>query len=192
MQYRTPMRANAYALACSLLVSFSFVASSAVAAEQCADLKYVDAKGNIQLPENFRQDYTHLGSWYVPEGDASGFHDVYLDPISVEIYRETKEFPDGAVLVKELRGAKIADYTTGANVAHAVDAIKQVFVMVKDTCGRFADNPVWGDGWGWGLFKPGSGPKQNVAKSYQSECQGCHAPARATDWVYIEAYPTLH
>lgn len=192
MQHHSPVRVSAFVLLCSAIVVSSVAASAAIAAPQCPDLKYVDDQGRIQLPENFRQDYTHLGSWYVPEGEASGFHDVYLDPVSVELYRQSKQFPDGAILVKELRPAAIADYTTGANVAHAEDAIKQVFVMVKDSCGRFADNPVWGDGWGWGLFNPSNGPKQNMATNYHNDCQGCHAPAQATDWVYIEAYPTLH
>ena len=37
----------------------------------------VDAKGSVQFPDNFRMTMVHLGSWFVPEGDASGFHDVY-------------------------------------------------------------------------------------------------------------------
>jgi len=40
---------------------------------------YVDEKGNISLADNFRATMAHLGSWFVPEGDASGFHDVYTE-----------------------------------------------------------------------------------------------------------------
>ena len=57
-----------------------------------------------------------LGSWFVPDGDASGFHDLYTEKETVEVYRETGGFPDGAMLVKELRAAKAADYTTGQAV----------------------------------------------------------------------------
>ncbi|MFT5163042.1 MAG: hypothetical protein ACI9FJ_001623 [Alteromonadaceae bacterium] len=32
------------------------------------------------------------------------------------------------------------------NVSSATGSIKQWFVMIKDTKGRFKDNPVWGDG----------------------------------------------
>ena len=151
---------------------------------------YVDNTGAIQLPRDFRTTMVHLGSWFVPEGDASGFHDVYTEASSVEAYRKTGRFPDGTTLVKELRGAERGDYTTGSNVGFAVEQVKQWFVMIKDSKGRFPDNPLWGEGWGWALFKP-EDPTKNVATNYRGDCLGCHVPAKANDWVYIEAYPTL-
>ena len=81
-------------------------------------------------------------------------------------------------------------YTTGANVSYATADLKQWFVMIKDNKGRFTDNPLWGDGWGWALFKP-TDKTTNVATDYKSDCMGCHIPAKDTDWVYVEAYPTL-
>ena len=105
---------------------------------------YVDEQGNISFPNDFRIDMVHLGSWFVPEGGASGFHDVYTEKSTVEAYRETGKFPDGATLVKELRAAKSGDYTTGKGVNFATADLKQWFVMIKDAKGRFADNPIWG------------------------------------------------
>jgi hypothetical protein len=151
---------------------------------------YVSADGVIRLPENLRTEFVHMGSWFVPEGDSSGFHDVYTQRSTIEAYRTTGKFPDGAVLVKELRASTAGSYTTGGNVGHANDTIKQWFMMVKDTKGRFPDNPLWGEGWGWALFKPDD-PAKNVATSFQIDCLACHIPAKQNDWVYIEAYPTL-
>jgi hypothetical protein len=151
---------------------------------------YVDDAGNISLPSGFRTSMVHLGSWFVPAGDASGFHDVYTEKETVDAYRETGEFPDGATLVKELRASEAGNYTTGAGVNFATDGLKQWFVMIKDAQGRFADNPLWGEGWGWALYKPDN-PGENVATNYQIDCMGCHVPAKANDWVYTEAYPTL-
>jgi len=151
---------------------------------------YVDDQGSISLPDGFRTSMVHLGSWFVPDGGASGFHDVYTEKQTVEAYRKTGKFPDGATLVKELRASNAGDYSTGKNVSHATDGLKQWFVMIKDTKGRFADNPLWGDGWGWALYKPDE-PGKNVAADYKKDCLGCHVPAKANDWVYIEAYPTL-
>ncbi len=151
---------------------------------------WVTADGEIALPEDFRKNMVHLGSWFVPEGEASGFHDVYTEASTVEAYRRTGRFPDGATLVKELRAGESGDYTTGRGVRHATKELKQWFVMVKDARGRFAGNPNWGDGWGWALFKPDDRTR-NVSTSYKADCLGCHVPARANDWVYIEAYPTL-
>ena len=151
---------------------------------------YVDNDGNIAFPDGFRSSMAHLGSWFVPEGGASGFHDVYTEKESVEAYRETGKFPDGATIVKELRASEAGAYTTGTNVSYATDGLKQWFVMIKDEKGRFEDNPIWGDGWGWALYKPDD-RATNVATNYKTDCLGCHVPAKANDWVYTEAYPTL-
>jgi len=151
---------------------------------------HVDTKGNISLPADFRLTMVHLGSWYVPEGDASGFHDVYADPKSVIEYRLTGKWRDGAAIVKELRGATSGQYTTGPNVAHANDHIKQWFVMIKDTTNRFPKNSNWGNGWGWALVKPDDINK-NLSTNYKTDCLGCHVPAQKTDWIYIEGMPTL-
>lgn len=151
---------------------------------------YVDAKGQISLPTDFRRNMVHLGSWYVPEGEASGFHDVYADAKAVDEYRRTGKFPDGAAIVKELRNATAGQYTTGANVSYANNKIKQWFVMVKDANGRFPKDTRWGDGWGWALIKPDDVAK-NISKNYKSDCIGCHIPAQNNDWIYVEGYPTL-
>jgi hypothetical protein len=151
----------------------------------------VDEEGTISFPEGFRTSMVHLGSWFVPEGPASGFHDVYTEPATVKIYRDTGKFPDGATLVKELRASKTGDYTTGSGVSHSTEELKQWFVMIKDSTGRFADNPIWGDGWGWALFKPDN-KNSNAASNYKVDCLGCHQPAKDKDWVYTEAYPILN
>jgi len=151
---------------------------------------YVDKSGNITLPEDFRKEMSHLGSWFVPEGGASGFHDVYTQKSTIEAFRKSGKFPDGAVLIKELRASESGSYTTGDNVSHATDQVKQWFVMVKDTKGRFKKNPVWGDGWGWALIKPDN-KKKNIALDYKNDCLSCHAPVEDKDWVYTEGYPTL-
>ncbi|WP_086932296.1 cytochrome P460 family protein [Agarilytica rhodophyticola] len=152
--------------------------------------QYVNKKGNISFPQGFRSSMIHLGSWYVPEGGASGFHDVYTEKKSVEYYKKHGKFPDGATIVKELRASLSGDFTTGKNVSHATGQLKQWFVMIKDSKNRFDNNPIWGDGWGWALFKPDSLSK-NAASDYKKDCQGCHLPAKDTDWLYTQAYPML-
>ena len=151
---------------------------------------YVDGNGNIEFPSNFETSMVHLGSWFVPEGGASGFHGVYTEKKSVEAFRRTGEFPDGATLVKELRLSASGNFTTGEGVSYATNGVKQWFVMVKDTKGRFAGNGNWGDGWGWALFKPDN-PAKNVSTDYRKDCIGCHLPARDRDLIYSEAYPLL-
>jgi hypothetical protein len=136
-----------------------------------------------------RDGLVHLGEWFVPEGPAAGFHHVYTQAAAIEAFRATGVFPDGAVLVKELRKHQTANYTTGAGVASAT-APTQWFMMVKDAKGRFPESPLWRKGWGWALFKADA-PTKNVATSFEADCQGCHIPARETDWVYTIGYPRL-
>ena len=181
--------AKGYVIVVSVGLALTLVAFGTIAQDN-AFSPYVDARGSISLPADFRKNMVHLGTWFVPKGDASGFHDVYSEESTVEAYRRTGEFPDGATLVKELRPSQSGPYTTGDGVSYAVGEIKQWFVMIKDTRGRFTDNPLWGNGWGWALYKPDA-PTKNVATDYKVDCIGCHVPAKITDWVYVEAYPTL-
>ena len=171
-----------------LVSAFGLTSVPLAAAEEFSP--YVDANGNISFPDGFRTSMVHLGSWFVPEGGASGFHDVYTEKESVEAYRKTGKFPDGATLVKELRASKSGSFTTGQGVSYATSGLKQWFVMIKDSKNRFAGNPLWGEGWGWALYKPDD-PSKNVATNFQTDCLGCHVPAKDQDWVYTEAYPTL-
>jgi hypothetical protein len=173
----------------TLMTLLIFSAATTVNADSSFSA-YVDSNGAISFPEGFRTSMVHLGSWFVPEGPASGFHDVYSEKSSVEAYRKTGRFPDGATLVKELRASHSGSYTTGSGVNYATGELKQWFVMIKDSKGRFETSPLWGDGWGWALFKPDD-KDTNVASSYKTDCLGCHQPAKDKDWVYTEAYPTL-
>lgn len=157
---------------------------------------FVDDSGKISLPQdNIRENWEYLGAWVVPElpdgtkTDGYGFHDVIASPGTAKAYRETGKFADGSVLVKEIRGIKTSALTTGPKVFSADEELVW-FVMVKDQEGRFKDNPNWGDGWGWALFSKDDKTK-NISTNYKKDCLACHIPAKATDWVYIDGYPTL-
>ena len=152
--------------------------------------KHVNKEGKISFPSGFDMELSHLGSWFVPEGDASGFHDVYTEKQSIESFREIGKFPDGTTLVKELRASHVGDFTTGAGVKYSTTTIKQWFVMIKDSKNRFKDNLVWGDGWGWALYKPDDTSK-NLVTNYKTDCLGCHVPVKDKDWVYTQGYPIL-
>ena len=152
--------------------------------------KLVDPAGNIKLPENVRRSWNHLGSWVVadPKAPGHGFHDVYTQPGAAKAYRETGKFPDGTVLVKEIRKVESGIQTTGR--AQWAGDTNVWFVMVKDTKGRFPGNANWEEGWGWGLYEA-KNPRLNVSKGFRSTCMACHTPAKQTDWVFTNGYPTL-
>lgn len=159
----------------------------------------VDDAGNISLPENFRSDWVFLGTWSIAEKDveriseasghgAAGLHNVYTQRGVVEYFRQNGNFPDGAVIVKELFKAATAPMTTGT-VSRGIE-VEGWFILIKDTEGRFGSNPLWGDGWGWALFNADQ-LDSPVTQNYKTECLGCHIPARKDDWIYISGYPVL-
>jgi hypothetical protein len=123
-----------------------------------------------------------------PEGGAPGFHNVFTQPGTVEAYRETGAFPDGAVIVKELFETATEEMTTG-RVSHAHEVVGW-FVMIKDAKGRFQDYGLWGNGWGWALFNADA-PSTTVTEDFEAECIACHVPTEETGWIYVNGYPDL-
>ena len=177
----------------AVTISLSLVLGSLAVFSQSpgAFSPYVDANGKISLPADFRQ-WPYLGTWSIAgddkEGGAEGFHNVYTQPETIEAYKKTGKFPDGAVLVKELFEAKTGDMTTG-RVSWAGD-VTGWFIMIKDTQNRFEGNGLWGDGWGWALIQSDD-PATTVTEDYKAECISCHIPAQKDDWVYVRGYPVL-
>jgi hypothetical protein len=187
-----PLLSNKHILSASLsvLIAWALPIPAQAGNDELTFSPYVDQVGNIRLPADFRITMAHLGSWFSPEGDASGFHDVYTEAASVLYYRKHGKFPDGATIVKEVRSAKTGDYTTGKNISFATGEIKQWFVMIKDTQGRFPGHASWGDGWGWALIKT-KDVNKNISTNYTADCIHCHMPAKKNDWIYVNEYPTL-
>ena len=180
----------------------AFLACAVAVADDTLQSTYetiVDESGNIFMPEDFRRDWAFLGTWSIANEDvetssaasghgAAGLHNVYTQRGTIEYFRETGQFPDGAVIIKELLKAETASMTTGT--ASRRLEVEGWFVMVKDTQGRFSSNPLWGDGWGWSLFDVDR-PDSTVTTNYKTECIGCHIPARKDDWIYLDGYPVL-
>jgi len=154
-----------------------------------------ELKSLLHVPAaNYRQEWVLLGSFSVladdPEKGAKELHVVYARPQTVEVYRETGEFPDGAVLVKDVFATKTEALTTG--IASYADTLKGRFVLVKDKTDRYAGkSPLWGDGWGW-AFYGGTETQKTVTTDYQKDCLGCHEPARSQDLIYVQGYPVLN
>ena len=162
----------------------------------------VDLKtGAISVPENYTK-WATLGTWAhaKTEGEPGSkeYHVVYTQPETIEYHQKHGQYPDGAVLVKELLNTETMMMTTGSAVSHAT-SIKGWFVLVRDTKGRYKNSKLWGDGWGWSLFNaPDS--KKTVSTDYQENCLACHLPARdlagpdvheEDKWIYTLGYPVL-
>lgn len=160
---------------------------------------YVDGKGIIVLPGEFRSTWVHLGTWVLtsslaagpglgPTSPQTGIHNVYAKPEAVKSYKQHGTWPEGGVLVMEVRAIKWDDLPTG----HVIEEGEplQWFVMIKEGKGRFPGNANWGDGWGWALFNPRD-PKKNISTDYKKDCTGCHDAAKKSDWIFAQGYPSL-
>jgi Cytochrome P460 len=174
-------------LALVVLTSYQPITSQSTGRINGFDL--VDNTGNIRKPADVRDLYQLLGTFDVlvnPKGEA--MHVTYASPGTAEYYRKNGKFADGTVLVKEVFGTEHAPMTTGD--AHWASGTKVWFVMIKDEKNRHPNSPLWGDGWGWALFKADA-PDKQVATDYKKDCLSCHLPAQSTDWIYVQGYPVL-
>lgn len=176
-------------LALALAALGSFQGAAAQNKSSFDGFKFVDKTGNIRRPEDFHDLFQLIGTYMVLDPKGNQMHLTYASPGAAEYYRRNKKFADGTVLVKEVRGTDHAQLTTGD--ANWATDIKVWFVLIKDAQGRFPNNPLWGDGWGWALFKSDA-PDKQVAVDYKKDCLGCHLPAQADDWIYVKGYPALH
>lgn len=151
----------------------------------------VDGKGNMHVPAAYRTTFQMLGTWAVAADSGAGskeMHTVYASPGTIAAYRKAGRFPDGTVLVKEVFKATTKPMTTGT--VSSAGTLAGWFVMVKDDLGRFPDNKLWGKGWGWAWFDAAT-PGKTTSTDYTKDCQSCHVPAQASDWIYIDGYPPL-
>lgn len=184
-----------------LVIALFFIATVTFAAgeKQKSFSPHVDGKGNISLPRDFRATWAHLGTWIVTStkavgpgmdqtGPGVGIHTVYTQPASLSAFRKNGNWPDGSMLVMEIRALQWDDLPTGHVIVEG-GPIKWL-VMVKDARGRFPGNTNWGEGWGWALFKP-TAMKNNITTNYRNDCLSCHETAKATDLVFIKGYPAL-
>lgn len=156
----------------------------------------VDTKGNISLPQDYRQNWVFLGAYFVKNASMGGeasydVHTVFSQPTAVKHYRKHGKFPDGAVLIKEVNATKNEALTTG-QVSYQ-DAAKVTFMMIKDSKNRFKDNNAWGEGWGWALFSPGKSKSETTNWKGEgfNNCYGCHLPVEDNDWVYTQGYQAV-
>jgi Cytochrome P460 len=167
------------------------VAESAVGDKAEAAASIADAQGNMHIPPDYRTTYEFLGSWSVAGDDGKGakqLHLVYASPGTIEGFRKTGHFQEGAVIVKEVYDAATKEMTTGT--VSREDKLAGWFLMVRDTRNDHTGNKLWGDGWGWSWFDAGD-PGKTTSTDYKTDCQSCHVPARSTEWIYTLGYPPL-
>ncbi len=180
------------AIACLAAIAVAIPLSTAAQSTDGFALA-TDGNGAINVPEiDYRGTWVQLGAFSVsrdkPQRGAKELHVTYAPADAVATYKLNGRFPDGTVLIKDVFAANTEQLSTG--LASYAGKLNGRFVMIKNTEGRFADNPLWGDGWGWAFFE-GAEMRKTVTKDYKKDCMPCHVPAKATDWLYVRGYPVL-
>src|SRR5262247_4250426 len=113
---RTAMRPKLLAMtalvASGVIAAAFFVQSlSSISAQTQTGPRYLPeytASGDLVLPKNFHE-WVFVGSPLTPNalnGGKAGFpeyHNVYIEPGSYEIFKQTNQFPEGTILFKELQ-----------------------------------------------------------------------------------------
>jgi cytochrome P460 len=214
MRGRIVMRVRVLAAA-ALIASGIIVAtviaqslSSSSAQNSARYLPEYDAAGDLLLPKNFHE-WVYVGSPLTPialnggkkcpepksssDDPCTGFpeyHNVYIEPGSYEIYKQTKQFPEGTILFKELQltlgPAENPDgsQTEPSGRGYFPGAFNGADVTVKDTK-RFAAL----GGWGYFNFHHHE-PKAPTAKV--TDCgHSCHLGGAKKDEVWTQFYRLL-
>ena len=152
--------------------------------------------GDLVLPEGYHR-WVFLGSPLTPHalnGGAAGFpeyHNVYVQPEALDMYRETGEWPEGTIMFKELQLVRPSMSADGSSVeasgrGYFPGVRNGVDISVKDSR-RFADT----NGWGFFTFGHHAPPYEETASVQPVEaCAGCHI-ANATNMVFSKFYDPI-
>jgi hypothetical protein len=130
----------------------------------------------VEAPPDFRSWVRVRSAVVLPDADArmkseEGMHDIYANPEAVKGYA-SGEFPDGSMIVYELREAK------PNNGVIAEGDRKRVDVMIKDSSLSKSTG-----GWRFERFWPND-PSHNALTDSGTMCFSCHSKAQAHGFVF--------
>ena len=152
------------------------------------------ASGELILPKNF-SEWVYVGSPLTPHalnGGKAGFpefHNVYIEPVSYEIYKKTNVFPEGTIFFKELQLTLPGENPDGSRTepsgrGYFPGKFNGADVTVKDS-------KRYPSGWGYYNFNHHEPKAQTAKLQAQSDCGYCHEASAKKDQVWTQFYPLL-
>jgi len=156
------------------------------------DLAFTINDGELKRPTGYRE-WVYVGSPVTPNdmnGGKAAFpehHNVYIDPKSWEHWKETGNFREGTILIKELvsNGSKAAVSGKGY--------FQGEFVGLEATIKSkaiFPDEPG-----NWAYFSFSGKAHKTLASSATAfpttACNSCHEVSAGDDFVFTQYYPVL-
>lgn len=150
-----------------IVASGLVIGASAVLAADDAQVPY---------PEGYRA-WHHVSSMLIEQGHSlyasfGGLHHLYANDKAMRGYASGK-FPDGSVIVFDLRAAAAADHAVTAGEREVVG------VMLKDSRKYAATG-----GWGFEGFAGNSRTERVVGVNAAQACFGCHTAQKNSDYVF--------
>jgi hypothetical protein len=109
----------------------------------------------------------------------SMFDNVFVDPASWKVFKQTGHWPDKTEFVLEVRGAN-SKGSINKHGQYQTEDLMGAEVHVRDEA-RFKG--------GWGFFAlNGPGPSKQIP--YQAACYACHQAHGTVDTTFTQFYPT--
>jgi hypothetical protein len=149
-------------------------------------------KGELLLPQNYRE-WVMVGTQVTPnelnDGKApfTETRIVYIDPESYAHWKNTGEFPDGAMMVKELVSVGARE-GPGSGNGYFMGEYIGLEASVKDAK-RFANEP---GNWAYYIFYVPDQPLVAAAMNFPTaDCAACHQDNAEQDMVFTQFYPVL-
>ena len=162
-------------------------AAHALSAEPPATAARFDAEGHMLFPAGYREWIYVTSGRGMSYGPAAAnqteppFDNVFVNPAAYRSFLEHGTWPDGTVLVLEIRGGTSHGSILQGGAFQTGEPMG-VEVHVKDTP-RFGDD-------GWAFFGFG-GQDPATMIPHAASCYACHEANTAVDRTFVQFYPTL-
>ncbi len=197
-----PHRSSRFAtIAAVVILSLGTASAPALAQDQAYVPEFTDDK-QLMLPEgHIWREWPYVGSLVTPnalnfgEAPFPEHHMVYIDPVSWAHWKDTGEFRDGTVLVKELTYVRAPD---GANEDGSTNEVSGTgyfmgeysgFEVTIKSKGLYPNEP---GNWAYYTFGHQPEPYNATAQQQPAEaCNACHEVSAADDFVFTQFYPVL-
>ncbi len=174
------------------LLTVGVLASLGVIHPASADDFFTFTNGELQRPSGYRE-WVYVGTPVTPNDLNNGkaafpeFHNVYIDPASWAHWKETGEFAENTILIKELVSVGATSAVSGNGYFQGEYIGLEATVKSK---GYFPDEPG-----NWAYFSFTSEDHMTLADTAKpfpaAACNACHASAAADDFVFTQYYPVL-
>ncbi len=148
--------------------------------------------GELERPTGYRE-WVYVGTPVTPNDMNDGkaafpeHHNVYIDPESWAHWKETGEFRDSTILVKEL-------VSVGSKAAVSGNGYFQGdYIGLEATIKSKANFPDEPGNWAYYSFStPDHEMLTPTATAFPTEsCNACHAASAGDDFVFTQYYPVL-